>query len=454
MKNKSLFSAFDSVSAKAFKQKIQFDLKGADYNDALLWESPEGINVKPYYHSDDTPDPIAIPGIPEQWHIGETLFIHDITKTTDLIHKAIQGGADTFLLGADAPFDIEAFYKGLPKAIKLHFSLNFLDASFYEKLYQQGTTQGHQIVIYVDLIGHLAKEGNWFHTDTEDHKSLEQLIKKECVVLSIDLSLYENAGANGVQQLAYSLAHSNEYLHFLNTKNLSEIPVHFNVSIGNNYFFEIAKLRALRIIYARLAEEYGFNPICTITATPSQRNKTLYDYNVNMLRTTTECMSAVLGGANCVVNLPYDAIYHKTNDFAQRIARNQLHILKKESYFDAVNNPADGTYYIEQCTLQLAQKALTLFKSIEQGGGFVRQLHEGTIQRKIKESVIKAQERFDKGAHILLGTNKHPNPKDRMKNDLELYPFVKTKPRKTRIEPIIPRRLAEKEEQHRLNQEV
>ena len=156
----------------------------------------------------------------------------------------------------------------------------------------------------------------------------------------------------------------------------------FQVAVGPNYFFEIAKLRALRVLYASMAREYGFNENCIILATPSRRNKTLYDYNVNLLRTTTECMSAVLGGADSICNLPYDVLYHKNNEFGSRIARNQLLILKHESYFEKV-----------------------------------------------------------------------ANPQDRMKSEIELYPFLKKKFRKTLLSPILERRLAENLEQERLKKE-
>jgi methylmalonyl-CoA mutase len=164
-------------------------------------------------------------------------------------------------------------------------------------------------------------------------------------------------------------------------------------------------------------------------------------------------MSAILGGADGVANLAYDAIYHKDNEFGDRISRNQLLVLKHESYFDKVNNPADGTYYIESLTEQLAEKALELFKDIEKNGGLISQLIDGTIQRKINESAQKEQELFDSGKEVLLGTNKYPNKNDQMKNDLELYPFVKQNARKTLITPIIEKRLAEKLEQERLAQE-
>src|SRR5690606_20773082 len=120
----------------------------------------------------------------------------------------------------------------------------------------------------------------------------------------------------------------NEYLNV--TSSAVERSMTFQISTGPNYFFEIAKIRALRKLYATLAKEYGINENCHIIATPSKRNKTLYDYNVNLLRSTSECMSAVLGGADAVCNLPYDALYHKSNEFGERIARNQLLILKHE----------------------------------------------------------------------------------------------------------------------------
>ncbi|MGM0392474.1 MAG: methylmalonyl-CoA mutase family protein, partial [Bacteroidota bacterium] len=148
-----------------------------------------------------------------------------------------------------------------------------------------------------------------------------------------------------------------------------------------------------------------------------------------------------------------DAVFHKNNEFGDRIARNQLLVLKNESYLDKVSNAAEGSYYIESLTTQFAEKALEIFKEIEAGGGFLKQLKEGIIQKKILESAQKEQEQFNNGELVLVGTNKFENPEDRMKNDLELYPFLKMNPRKTLIQPILERRLAEEIEQERLKNE-
>jgi len=173
-----------------------------------------------------------------------------------------------------------------------------------------------------------------------------------------------------------------------------------------------------------------------------------------MLRTTTEYMSAILGGTNFMMTLAYDAIYHKSNAFGDRISRNQLLILKHESYFDDVLNPADGSYFIESLTQTFAEKAIDLLKTIEKGGGLIEQLIKGTIQNHILESAEKEQKWFDEGKIVLVGTNKYPNPQDQMKNDLEIYPFLKFKPRKTLIKPINIKRLSEESEKNRLEKEI
>jgi len=457
---KRLFDDFDAVSAKQWKQKIQFDLKGADYNDALIWNSNEGISVKPFYHSDEFekfPKPSNTKAT--QWNICQSIFVENVEKSNLKAIDAIERGAESikFIIPNES-VSIEALLKNINlTSTLLYFELQFLNDDYVKQLSVIPAKAG--IHIQTDIIGRLARHGNWFNNLKDDHKRFESIIKN-INTFSVDASLYQNAGANMVQQLAYSLAHANEYINHLNNTVIKRnemtwqsLNVNFQISIGTNYFFEIAKLRALRILWNTLASEYNINPNCNIIATPTKRNKTLYDYNTNMLRTTTECMSAILGGADTICNLPYDKIYHKNNEFGERIARNQLLVLKHESYFDKVNNPADGVYYIENLTHQLAEKSLELFKDIEANGGFLKQLKEGTIQRKIKESAAKEQHQFDAGEEVLLGSNKHPNTNDKMKDELELYPFVKTKSKKTLIEPIIEKRLAETLEQNRLKTE-
>ena len=450
----SLFSEFQEVSAKEWKQKIQVDLKGADYNETLLWKTNEGITVKPFYHKDELLK-LPIVNHKKDFAICQSIFVSEEQTANFLAKDALRRGATSIQFEANEPFDLDLLLDKINIASNgaLHFKLNFLSESFLLDLVKH--IEDQRAFINIDLIGGLASSGNWFFDLKKDHAILEHVNKKtpsNVSLLSVDAGIYQNAGANAIQQVAYALAHANEYLnHFDGEGSLNNIQFHF--AVGGNYFFEIAKLRAFRYLWDLIIGEYGVNTEAQLFVQPSLRNKTLYDYNVNLLRTTTECMSAILGGADTISNISYDSFYHKKNEFGERIARNQLIILKQESYLNEATNAAEGSYYIETLSQQIAEKALELFKGIERSGGFLKQLFEGTIQRKIEESAQKEQGQFDKGEKVLLGTNKYPSTNDKMKDELELYPFVKTKPRQTVIVPIIARRLSEKLEQERIDKE-
>ncbi len=445
---KSLFDSFDEVSAKQWKQKIQFDLKGADYNEALIYKSLEGIDVKPFYHQED------LQGIKNDishsslWKNSIRIEVDTTKSGNKRALEAIKKGAESiFFIIEKENIDPKNLLAGITAKTPVFFETKFLSLSYVEKLTKISKTANLDIHILTDIIGNLATTGNWHTTLQKDFATLDEITKLDKYLkssISIDVDLYQNAGATMIQQLAYALAHANEYLNYFNAKEINPFkntPILFKVAVGGNYFFEIAKLRALRLLWKTLAKAYGVLEECHIVAYPSHRNKTILDYNVNMLRTTTECMSAILGGANTIYNIPYDDIYNLENDFGTRISLNQLLILKNESYFTIVKNPASGSYYIETLTDQLAEKALSLFKNIEEGGGYLNQLKSGIIQKKIKESATKEQELFDNEQIILTGTNKY-------KNTEEMYPALQ-KPivtqknvGKTLLNPIIKRRLS------------
>ncbi len=451
----TLFDAFDPVSSKQWKQKIQFELDGADYNETLIWNSPEDIKVKPFYHHDEFSKSYPVATQATQWKICQAIFVHDVNKSAERALDCLRRGAESLLFTVkDSSLDLALLLTPLPlKEIKIYFEFSFLDVDSIRKIEKIAIEKNATLFYNLDPLGYFAREGNWFTSKEKDNfdslNRLSKLVQNQSFI-SVDGALYQNAGANMVQQIAYALAHANEYLNRIPNYNQNMV---FKIAVGSNYFFEIAKLRALRLLFDLIVKEYNPNIKCHFLVTPSKRNKTVYAYNTNMIRTTTECMSAILGGADAIMNLPYDALYHKDNEFGNRIARNQLLLLKHESYFDKVNNPAEGSYYIESLTSQLAEKSLTLFKEIENKGGFLKQLNEGHVKRKIQESADKEQALFDSGKEVLIGTNKFPNKEDQMSANIELYPFVKIKPRKTLITPIIEKRLSEKIEQERLNLE-
>lgn len=447
-----LFEEFEKVSSKAWKNQIQYDLKGADYNETLVWESLEGIKVRPFYHNDCDHKALPIDTKTSDFKIVQRIYVFDTQKSIEKALDTLKRGAEIIYFTIDNPtIDSKVLLSKLPQQHTYFFVFNFLNTKYTTELDAFAQANKYSIAILLDPIHRLTTDGNWFENLNNDFRNLRECLSKASnSAIVINATTYQNAGANMVQQIAYTLSHLNEYLNRVDKINNT---IYIKVAVGTNYFFEISKLRAIRMLAEMVSKEYHSGIEIKLIAVPTKRNKTLYDYNVNMLRTTTECMSAILGGADLVSNLAYDTIYHKENEFGDRIARNQLLILKKESYFDAVDNPAEGAYYIESITLQLAEKALAIFKQIEKADGFITSLIEGTIQKKINESAHKEQDLFNSGKEVLLGTNKYPNPQDLMSHDLELYPFVKQNPRKTLIVPIIERRLSETHEQNRLNEE-
>jgi methylmalonyl-CoA mutase len=448
--NDFLFDGFEPVSAAAWKQKIQVDLKGDDYNDTLLWKTEEGIVVKPFYTKEDSTNTKI--NLPEKgFNICQTIFIDDEKIANYLALDALKRGANAIQFKASKKFK---YQKVLDKinisVIAIYFQFSFLDDDFQIEL--SNVYSSENVYFQTDILGNLAASGNWFINLKEDHRKLGNIITSTKNCISVTGDLYQNAGATIAQQLAYSLAHASEYLHYFGKEIANKI--HFTFSLSSNYFFEIAKQRAFRILWETLLQEYHVkNSAAHIFTQPSLRNKTLYDYNVNMLRTTSECMSAVLGGSDTISNVAYDTMYHKSNEFGERISRNQLLILQQESYMQEAQNFADGSYYIESITQQLAENALTLFKQIEKSGGFLHQLKAGVIQKKINESALKEEVNFNTKNIVLLGTNMLENKDDRMKSDLELYPFVKQRNIKTLSTPIIRKRLSETIEKERLAKE-
>ncbi|MFX0555772.1 methylmalonyl-CoA mutase subunit beta [Maribacter sp. CXY002] len=459
MKGINLFSEFPEISTKAWKQKIQYDLRGADYNDTLVWESPEGIKVKPFYNIDDTKENVFATTVQNHsWLVGQTIYAGNGQMANKKAKNSVSRGVEClrFIVPNDTVDPNILLHTIDVNKTVVCLELQFVSENYVQTLKETFGPNYDALYILVDIVGNLSRSGNWYYNLNQDHGIIDRLLKLERLqYLSVDVALYQNAGANLSQQLGYAMAHANEYLEkYHDNGKLDQLKGFvFKIAVGSNYFFEIAKLRALRWLWKSVLEAYALDIPCYIIASPSKRNKTLYDYNVNMLRTTSECMSAILGGADMIVNLPYDSIYHKDNEFAERMAINQLLLLKEESHFDKVGNPADGSYYIESLTKQMAEKGLQLFKSIEMGGGFLKQLKNHTIQSKIRESANKEQEKFDALEKVLVGTNKYKSDIDKMKQELEHYPFVKIKSRKTLIEPIIEKRLAEQKEQERLKNE-
>lgn len=447
----NLFEEFDALTPAAWKQKIQVDLKGADYNESLLWKTNEGIIVKPFYTKEDQNNiNISLPT--EGYKICQSIFVDDVSIANKLANDALSRGANSIQFVANMSFDYKALLNNIDvKNSTIYFEFHFLNSEFIIEISNHYPESN--FYFQLDIIGNLAATGNWFSNLSNDIDQTKKIVANISNSICVNASLYQNAGATMIQELAFALAHTNEYIELFGSQVAPKI--HYSFSVGNNYFFEIAKLRAFRILHKSLLEKHGIkNHVVHIFTKPSFRNKTIYDYNVNMLRTTSECMSAILGGSNTISNISYDSLYHKSNEFGERISRNQLLILQKEAYLQEAQTYADGAYYIDSISKQLSEKSLVVFQQIEKKGGFLKQLKSGIIQKKISESAQKEQEQFNKNQLTLLGTNKLPNMEDKMKDNLQIYPFLKMNNSKTLIPPVLEIRLSEQHEKNRLETEI
>ncbi len=440
-----LFDDFNKVSSQEWKLKIQADLKGADYQ-TLITKTLEGIDIKPFYHYDTyTP---STQKYSSNFYIVQELHLKNSLIANKIARKALKKGVEYFSVYFDKTFDIDLLIKDIAPD-KIIFKADMLDIDFFELLFKK--TQGKSRLL-IDPIGHFARYGNWYKNEEIDFNDLKTLLNKlpqNFLFIDIRADHYKNAGANTIQEVAYALGHAIEY-----TEKLGELilpRIQFTMAQGAHYFYEIVKIKNLKNLWNLITDNYQIALTPRVYALPALRNKTIFDPYVNLLRTGMEMMSAILGGADWAANLPFDAVFKKSNEFSERLARNQLIILKNEAYFNKALKSTEGDYFIEEHIYKSADKALNIFKNIEKSGGFLSQLYKGTIQKKIQESAEKEEQLFNNGEIILVGTNKYIQEKETAPQ-IDFYPFLKKRKGQTLIRPIVPKRLAEKNEKKRLEQ--
>ncbi|MDX9907865.1 MAG: methylmalonyl-CoA mutase family protein [Mariniphaga sp.] len=446
-KNKQarLFDEFPGTDTQAWEDRITEDLKGADYEKKLVWKTNEGFAVKPYYRAEDLE---ALNGqgdlIPGQfpylrgtkptgndWRICQSIDIADIAEANRQAVEALSKGATAVSLNASnvkSAADADNLLKNIDLA-KVWVNLN--SVSNYNELL--GCLKGeHMAEAYItfdfDPISYALLKGNFHASEKEDMTEAAELLKNaggkvpHLRGITVNAHFFHNAGATLTQELGYALAAGNEYLASLTSNGLSidEVApkIIFTFATGSNYFMEIAKLRAARMLWARIVEQYHPKNDCSskmrIHSVTANWNKTIYDPYVNVLRSTTEAMSAALGGADMITVLPFDYVYKDADTFSQRIARNQQIILKEESSLDKVADPAAGSYYVENLTASLADAAWKIFLEAEAAGGMIAAIKAGTVQQKVAESAKKRRDDVATRKIVLLGTNQYPNLQENM----------------------------------------
>lgn len=413
---------FKQLNPQEWKLKVQAELAGLDYNEVLVWDTAEGIQIKPVYTKED---------------LLQTVFPIQTTKDWKIIGQFLpDANQDTsYLYGLKIKDQQIDKLKSLPEYLDLFFDLE----QPFEVLSKNNFASFKNLkYLGLDVLGHFAESGDWYRSEEEDLALAEKLIDEGNFAKSVEVnaSLFQNAGANHVLQIALAISQAVEYLETLGEKVAPKL--YFKVAVGGNYFFEIAKLRALRNLWELILAEYNSDAEVYILAETSLRNKSVLDVHNNVIRSGLEAAAAVQGKADVVYAFPYDSI-GKSSDFSEELASKQQLLLQKESYFDKVMDPISGTYFIENLTELMSRNALDLFKKLEEEGGFLKGLFEGRIQKMIQKSADREQMAFDEGEMILIGVNKFRNPSDQPK------PVEKPSlPIMTQIQPIIRKRLAEK----------
>lgn len=418
----NLFDEFDLISEKQWKNKVQVELKGLEYNETLVWGTNDQINVKPLYTKTDI-DYAAVQPLPRKntdWKI-----ISNYTGNSHQDH--------TFLYGYEIDYSTLQSITTLPVYLDLFIHLD-----------QTNTFKGLSHLknlkyLNLDIFGFYAQNGLW-QTDkkAESYELVRQALADQSFekAISIQGDVYQNAGANHVQQLAITLAHAVEYLDAFGPEIADRM--YFRFAVGSNYFFEIAKLRAFRFLWKMILDEYQVQSEALIYTTNSSRNKSKLDRYNNVIRTSVEANAAVLGGSDVIHVQSYDYLT-ETSDFGLELAAKQQLLLQKESNLDQFADPVAGSFYVESLTNQLAEHALELFKNIQHVGGFLKALENETIQEYVYTSARKEQKEFDQNEINLIGVNKFRNTEEVLENQ-KREKVVKP----ALFIPIVPSRLAEK----------
>jgi methylmalonyl-CoA mutase len=406
---KKLFSEFSAAGAQDWKDQIIKDLKGAEF-EKLVWKNPNGFDVQPFYTGENQKNNQPLfthPG----WDICEQITVKNEKDANTRALAALQGGASGLSFYIHKKINTAALLQNISlEHIYTQFfisngALHVLDdlKSDYGKVNEHDGKV--KCFVNIDPLSMFAYYGEWHDTEEKDLAVLKKLKH-----IPVNVSLYSEAGANAVSELAIGLAHTNEYFNYLHDRNLFANKIlHFTFSVGSDFFGEIAKLRAFRKLVAILQEEYKTDFKIHLHAQTSQLNKSNLDPYTNMLRTTTEGMSAVMGGCDSLCVLPYDETFADPTNFSSRISRNQQHVFKEESYLHRVADIGAGSYYIENLTDELASKAWEEFKEIESKGGFIACLKSNFIQSKIKAQAEDLIKKFQAEKIVLVGVNKFQN---------------------------------------------
>jgi len=457
VQKEKLFDQFPPVTTKEWIDKINTDLKGADFNKKLVWKTNEGFDVKPFYRMEDVENLMYINTLPGEfpymrgtkiinnnWLVRQNIEVSDYSEANVKALTILMTGVDSLGFIIIDPESVnEKNFNILLKGIKLEaIEINFLSngkareiVEILSNIIKKSGSDPLEIrgAFEADPLSRLMLNGTLCIPPEQGFDYLASVVQSATFLpqfraMHINASNFNNAGSDIVQELAFAISMGSEYMLQLTDRGISvdiaASKIRFSFGTGSNYFPEIAKLRAARLLWTVVIN--GFLPSKSgsikmdIHCVTSEWNKTLYDPYVNLLRTQTEAMSAILGGTDSLTIEPFDIVFRHPDEFSERIARNQQLILKEEAYFDKVADPAGGSYYIENLTNLIAESAWELFLEIEDLGGFLSCLKSGFVQTKLSESAAKRENDIATRKTILLGTNQYPNTLEKISDTVDL----------------------------------
>ncbi|MFA5849467.1 MAG: methylmalonyl-CoA mutase family protein [Bacteroidales bacterium] len=451
-----LFAEFPPISTSQWEEVITKDLKGADYDKKLVWKTQEGIAVRPYYRAEDLTKLKHLSSAPgefpyvrgnkgsnrwlvrqgycawESFEKANAQAVDGLKKGVDSAGFCIDGKKAisvaemaTLLKGIDlskTEVNFEGCSCATPEIIKSFITYAASTGAKVEEVYAS---------FDFDPLRTLTTTGNFCCPDyLAKLRSCVELVAgyPRIRVIGVEGYAFNDAGSTSVQELGFALAMGSEYMNIMTEMGFAPEEaarrIKFTFAVGANYFMEIAKFRAARMLWANITKEYGAAKECTqkmkIHAVTSQWNQTVYDSYVNMLRDTTEAMSAAIGGVDSLEVLPFDYQYREPGEFSNRVARNVQIILKEESHFDKVTDPAAGSYYVETLTASIAEESWKLFKGVEDKGGYREAFIAGFVQAEVKASSAKRDLNIATRREVILGTNQYPNFGENADKDVTL----------------------------------
>jgi methylmalonyl-CoA mutase len=411
--SEKLFADFPPVSTADWEAAIAKDLKGRDPK-TLVWKTEDGIDVKPYYRAED----LAGIALPESsvtgraWHIGCEVL------DREALQRALDRGAQAVIVPVALAPEVPA------GEVAVHVNV--------------AATGGPALSAHATGSFSVDPVNDFTAAEALAHYNAARAGYPRMAPFVVDVARFHNAAATATQELAFAIATGADCLAELSNRGVApdDLAGHiiFSFAIGSNYFFEIAKLRAAGILWRQIVRAFDAAAAgdIRIHAHTSRWNKTVYDPHVNLLRTTTEAMSAILGGCEMLNVGAFDEAWKTPDEFSRRLAINTQLILRDEAYFGRSGDPAAGSWYIESLTDQMARAAWKIFQDVEVVGGMRAALASGFIEQTIGANHAKRAAAVATRKRSFVGVNQYPNgnevaPADVIENGLAnsrgAYPF-------------------------------